>query len=59
VPVLVNGSLQGETPLTLRVEAGRHEVELRGPGQPKIFNVFVTRGDRVAQYVEFPSRPRR
>jgi hypothetical protein len=32
VPVLVNGRAQGVTPLTLKVEAGRHEVELRGPG---------------------------
>lgn len=59
VEVLVNGKPQGVTPLTLKVEAGRHEVELRGPGKPKIFNVFVSRGDRVAQYVEFPARPRR
>ena len=59
VPVFVNGSPHGATPLTLKVEAGRHEVELRGPGKPRIFNVFVSRGDRVAQYVEFPSRPRR
>jgi len=59
VEVFVNGKPQGVTPLTLKVEAGRHEVELRGPGKPKIFNVFVSRGDRVAQYVEFPPRPRR
>ena len=56
VPVLVNGTQQGVTPLTLKVERGRHEVELRGPGKPKIFKVFVSRGDRVAQYVEFPRR---
>jgi serine/threonine protein kinase len=55
VQVFVNGKPQGATPLTLKVEGGRHEVELRGPGKPKIFNVFVSRGDRVAQYVEFPS----
>ena len=58
VPVLVNGKAQGVTPLTLKVESGTHEVELRGPGKPRIFNVFVSRGDRVAQYVEFPSRGR-
>jgi hypothetical protein len=33
-----------------------HEVELHGPGKPKIFKVHVTRGDRVARYVEFPGR---
>jgi serine/threonine protein kinase len=60
VEVLVNGKPQGVTPLTLKVEVGRHEVELRGSGKPKIFNVYVSRGDRVAQYVEFPqARPRR
>jgi hypothetical protein len=59
VPVFVNGNQQGVTPLTLKVAGGRHEVELRGPGKPRIFNVFVSRGDRVAQYVEFPSHPTR
>ncbi len=59
VEVLVNGKAQGVTPLTLKVESGRHEVELRGPGNPRIFNVFVSRGDRVAQYVEFPQTRRR
>ena len=57
IKVLVNGKPQGVTPLTLRVEAGIHEVELYGPGKPKIFKVHVTRGDRVAQYIEFLSRP--
>ena len=57
VPVFVNGTQQGVTPLSLKVAGGRHEVELRGPGKPRIFNVFVSRGYRVAQYVEFPSRP--
>ena len=56
VPVLVNGKSQGVTPLTLRVQSGVHEVELRGPGKPRIFKVHVTRGDRVAQYIEFPRR---
>ena len=53
VAVYVNGRSHGVTPLTLRVEAGVHEVELQGPGKPKIFKVHVTRGDRVAQYIEF------
>jgi len=53
VAVLVNGQPHGVTPLTLKVEAGIHEVELRGPGKPKMFKVHVTRGDRVAQYIEF------
>jgi len=53
VKVFVNGMPQGVTPLTLKVESGMHEVELQGPGKPKIFKVHVTRGDRVAQYIEF------
>lgn len=55
IKVSVNGAPQGVTPLTLKVESGIHEVELQGPGKPKIFKVHVTRGDRVAQYVEFPA----
>ncbi len=55
VQVLVNGKAQGVTPLTLKMQSGRHEVELRH-GKAKIFNVFVSRGDRVVQYVEFPAR---
>ena len=51
--VFVNGQSHGVTPLTLKVQAGIHEVELRGPGKPRIFKVHVTRGDRVAQYIEF------
>lgn len=56
IKVSVNGKPQGVTPLTLKVESGIHEVELHGPGKPKIFKVHVTRGDRVAQYIEFPGR---
>jgi PEGA domain len=59
VQVLVNGKMHGITPMTLKVEVGLHEVELRGPGKPRIFKVFVSRGDRVAQYVEFPTTRRR
>jgi serine/threonine protein kinase len=53
VKVFVNGQPHGVTPLTLKVEAGIHEVELYGPGKPRLFKVHVTRGDRVAQYIEF------
>ena len=54
VKVSVNGAPQGITPLTLKVQSGLHEVEMHGPGRPKVFKVHVTRGDRVAQFVEFP-----
>lgn len=54
IKVSVNGKPQGVTPLTLKVEGGLHQVEMHGPGKPKLFKVHVTRGDRVAQFVEFP-----
>ena len=60
--VRVDGQPKGVTPLTLELKAGRHEVELRGVGKARVFNVFVTKGDRVSQYVEFPAtavRPRK
>lgn len=56
IKVSVNGRPQGVTPLTLKVESGMHEVSLQGPGRSRVFKVHVTRGDRVAQYVEFPGR---
>ena len=59
VELLVDGQKQGVTPLTLKLKAGRHEVELRGSGSPRVFNVFITKGDRVSQYIEFPARLRK
>jgi hypothetical protein len=56
VELLVDGQKQGVTPLTLKLKAGSHQVELRGMGKPRVFNVFVTKGDRVSQYIEFPAR---
>ena len=53
VQVLVDGQPQGVTPVTLKVNAGVHKVELRH-GTPRVFNVYVTKGDRVSQYIEFP-----
>jgi hypothetical protein len=58
VQVFVDGQLQGVTPMTLQVIAGMHKVELRH-GTPRIFNVYVAKGDRVSQYIELPIRARR
>jgi PEGA domain-containing protein len=58
VPLTVDGQPQGVTPVTLQLESGRHEVELRGTGKPRIFNVFVSRGAHISQYIEMPSRGR-
>ena len=54
--LLVDGQDQGRTPLTLTLKTGRHEVELRGGGKPRVFNVFISSGARVSQYVELPRR---
>jgi hypothetical protein len=59
VEVFVNGASRGKTPLTLKVESGQHEVELKALDKPRIFNVTVARGQRVAQYVELPQGRRR
>jgi hypothetical protein len=62
VPLMVDGELQGVTPLTLKLKTGRHEVELRGGGKPRVFNVYISSGSRVSQYVEFrgsTARPRK
>jgi hypothetical protein len=56
VELLIDKQSRGVTPLTLKLKAGSHEVELRGMGKPRVFNVFVTKGDRVSQYIEFPAR---
>lgn len=50
--LLLDGQPQGVTPVTLRVEAGRHEVELRGGGKPRVFNMYLFSGARISQHVE-------
>ena len=55
VPLLVDGQPQGVTPVTLQLGSGKHEVELRGGGKPRIFSVFISRGARISQYIEMPA----
>jgi hypothetical protein len=55
IQLFVDGRLQGVTPVTLKMTAGVHKVELRHGGTPRVFNVYVTKGDRVSQYIEFPA----
>jgi serine/threonine protein kinase len=50
--VFVDEQNEGRTPLTLTLANGKHQVELRGSGKPRIFNVFISSGARVSQYVE-------
>jgi hypothetical protein len=56
--VRVDGQDQGQTPLTLELKSGKHEVELRGGGKARAFNVFISSGARVSQYVELPQTRR-
>ncbi|HEV3216594.1 MAG TPA: PEGA domain-containing protein [Vicinamibacterales bacterium] len=58
VPLTVDGEPQGVTPVTLQLQSGRHEVELHGGGKPRIFNVFVSRGAHISQFIEMPARGR-
>ena len=60
--LFVDGQEQGVTPLTLKLKSGRHEVELRGGGKRRVFNVYISSGSSVSQYVELRgpnSRPRK
>lgn len=60
VQLFIDGQSQGVTPITVKVKSGVHKVELRGAGKPKVFNVFISSGARVSQYIEFPqARTRR
>jgi len=54
--VLVDGQDQGRTPVTLELKTGKHQVELRGGSKPRVFNVFISSGAHVSQYVELPQR---
>jgi hypothetical protein len=54
--VRVDGQDLGQTPVTLKLKTGRHEVELHGIGKPRVFNVFISTGARVSQYVELSRR---
>lgn len=54
VPLTVDGQPQGVTPVTVELKTGRHEVELHGIGKPRVFNVYVSRGAHISQYIEMP-----
>lgn len=51
--VLVDGRLQGITPLSARVPAGSHSVEVMGPlGVPEQFTADILAGEQWRQHVE-------
>jgi serine/threonine-protein kinase len=51
----VDGVRRGNTPLTITLLAGSHNVELRGYGEPRIIPVAISVGQHVAQYVDLPT----
>ncbi|HZT77660.1 MAG TPA: PEGA domain-containing protein [Vicinamibacterales bacterium] len=50
--LLVDGQANGVTPLTLTLSPGAHNLELRGPGDPRTIPITVSAGQQMAQYVE-------
>src|SRR5439155_12997038 len=50
----VDGVRRGNTPLTIALLAGAHQVELRGHGEPRVIPVAIAPGQQVAQYVDLP-----
>jgi len=50
--VLLDGALQGASPMTLTVAAGKHTLELRGAGEPRTVPLDVAAGAQLSQYIE-------
>jgi hypothetical protein len=50
----VDGVRRGNTPITLQLIAGSHNVELRGPGEPRVIPITLAPGQQIAQYVDLP-----
>lgn len=55
--VLVDGYSRGVTPLSIPLNPGPHNVELRGGGEPRTLPVTITAGTAVTQYIEMPAMP--
>jgi hypothetical protein len=55
--LFVDGQPVGETPLTVSLKRGQHEIELRIGERSRAFNVAIVAGTHVSQYVEmFPGK---
>jgi PEGA domain-containing protein len=52
--VLVDGVMNGVTPLTVSLRAGSHTVELQGGGEPRTVPVTIAAGAQLSQYIELP-----
>jgi hypothetical protein len=54
VTVTIDGISAGTTPLTQKIAAGAHAVELHGAGAPRTMSVNVAAGGQAYQYIELP-----
>jgi PEGA domain-containing protein len=50
----VDGVRRGNTPITLQLLAGAHNLELRGRGEPRAIPITLAPGQQIAQYVDLP-----
>jgi hypothetical protein len=51
--VKIDGQVRGTTPLTVRLDAGTHVLEVQsGKSEPRVIPLIVTAGTRTSQYVE-------
>ena len=55
--VSVDGKEHGATPITLRLPAGAHVLEVRlGNAEPRVIPLMIKAGVQTAQYIELPER---
>ena len=57
--VFVDGKSLGQTPLSVRLAAGSHRLEVGSRSNPQVIPVTIAGGAEVQQYVEFPEVPDR
>ena len=56
--VSVDGKEQGATPITVRLPAGAHVLEVRmGNAEPRVIPLMIKAGIQTAQYIELPEPP--
>jgi hypothetical protein len=51
--VKIDGDVKGTTPLTVRLDAGAHVLEVQsGKSEPRVIPLMITAGVQTSQYVE-------
>ena len=49
----IDGEVKGSTPLTVRLDAGAHVMEVQsGKSEPRVIPLMITAGVQTSQYVE-------